>query len=217
MFPYTDSTHYVNTSTSAGVIHDSHCGRVVWHHWQAVAHPCLSVWRRYGRFGGYPTAWQLSNDDLFLCFLFCVLSCWGKGCLVCCMIFVFIPHIHTDLLIGEYVQLDPLLGTEFAKAKQAVILYGPAVFGHSSPAPIKTDRAVRIRTDLCTSRFTIKVYAWLTDSIHRRKNCPTGMISGWVQKVTQHRETILYKKQLFLTKKQHKKCMVTYAAHFQWY
>ena len=27
---------------------------------------------------------------------------------------------------------------------------------------------------------------WLINSIHRRKNCPTGMISGWVQKVTQH-------------------------------
>ena len=32
----------------------------------------------------------------------------------------------------------------------------------------------------------MKVYAWLVDLIHRRKNCPTGMISGWVQKVTRH-------------------------------
>ena len=36
----------------------------------------------------------------------------------------------------------------------------------------------------------MKVYAWLIDLIHRRKNCPTGMISGWVQKVTEHRGTI---------------------------
>ena len=32
-------------------------------------------------------------------------------------------------------------------------------------------------------------YAWLIDLIHRRKNCPAGMISGWVQKVTEHRGT----------------------------
>ena len=32
----------------------------------------------------------------------------------------------------------------------------------------------------------MKVCAWLIDFIHHRKNCPTGMISGWVQKVTQH-------------------------------
>ena len=32
----------------------------------------------------------------------------------------------------------------------------------------------------------MEVYAWLIDLIHRGKNCPTGMISGWVQKVTQH-------------------------------
>ena len=32
----------------------------------------------------------------------------------------------------------------------------------------------------------MKVYAWLIDLIHRRENCPTGMISGRVQKVTQH-------------------------------
>ena len=40
----------------------------------------------------------------------------------------------------------------------------------------------------------MKVYAWLIDLIHRRKNCPTGMISGWVQKVTEHRwgNTVYY-------------------------
>ena len=36
----------------------------------------------------------------------------------------------------------------------------------------------------------MKVYAWLIDLIHRRKNCPTGMIPGGSQKVTEHRETI---------------------------
>ena len=36
----------------------------------------------------------------------------------------------------------------------------------------------------------MKVYAWLIDLIYCRKNCPTGMISGWVQKVTEHRGTI---------------------------
>ena len=35
-------------------------------------------------------------------------------------------------------------------------------------------------------------YAWLIDLIHRRKNWPTGMISGWVQKVTEHRGTKQY-------------------------
>ena len=38
----------------------------------------------------------------------------------------------------------------------------------------------------------MRVYAWLIDLIHRQKNCPTGMISGWVQKVTEHRGTIQY-------------------------
>ena len=31
----------------------------------------------------------------------------------------------------------------------------------------------------------MKVYAWLIDLIHRRKTCPMGMISGWVQKSDQ--------------------------------
>ena len=53
-------------------------------------------------------------------------------------------------------------------------LYCPAVFGHFSPAPVKTDRAVRICTDLWLKRLTMKVYAWLIDLVHRRKNCPTG-------------------------------------------
>ena len=43
-----------------------------------------------------------------------------------------------------------------------------------------------------TERFAMKVYAWLIDLIHRRKNFPTGMISGWVQKVTEHQGTIQY-------------------------
>ena len=38
----------------------------------------------------------------------------------------------------------------------------------------------------------MKVYAWLIDLIHCRKNCPTGMISGWIQKVTEHCGTIQY-------------------------
>ena len=38
----------------------------------------------------------------------------------------------------------------------------------------------------------MEVYAWLIDLIRRRKNCPTGMIFGWVQKVTQHHGTIQY-------------------------
>ena len=38
----------------------------------------------------------------------------------------------------------------------------------------------------------MKVYAWLIDLIYRWKNCPTGMISGWVQEVTEHRGTIHY-------------------------
>ena len=37
----------------------------------------------------------------------------------------------------------------------------------------------------------MKVYAWLIDLIRRRKNCPTGVISGWV---TEHREIIQYRR-----------------------
>ena len=51
----------------------------------------------------------------------------------------------------------------------------------------------------CWSRFVIikgirwkSTLDWLIDLIHRRKNCPTGMISRWVQKVTEHHGTILY-------------------------
>ena len=32
----------------------------------------------------------------------------------------------------------------------------------------------------------------MIDLIHCRKNCPTGIIFGWVQKVTDHRGTIQY-------------------------
>ena len=38
----------------------------------------------------------------------------------------------------------------------------------------------------------MKVYAWLIDLIHGRKNCPRGMISGWVEKGTEHRGTLQY-------------------------
>ena len=45
----------------------------------------------------------------------------------------------------------------------------------------------------------MKVYAWLIDLVQRRKNCPTGMIFGWVQKVTEHRGTIQYILYVILT------------------
>ena len=32
----------------------------------------------------------------------------------------------------------------------------------------------------------MKVYAWLIDFAHFRRNCPTGIIPEWMQKVTQH-------------------------------
>ena len=84
-----------------------------------------------------------------------------------------------------------------------LLMYCPAVFGHFGSAPIKTDRVVRIQStnqvkvDLSsinqlTERFTIKVYAWLIDLIHHRKNGPTGVISGWVQKGIEHRGTKKY-------------------------
>ena len=38
----------------------------------------------------------------------------------------------------------------------------------------------------------MKVHAWLVDFAHCRENCPTGMISGWVRKVTQHNGVIQY-------------------------
>ena len=91
---------------------------------------------------------------------------------------------------------------------------------HSSPAPVKTDRTVRIqktnqvKVDLSsinqsinqsTESSTMKVYAWLIDLIHRRKHCPTGMISGWVHTVTEQRGTIQYIKKNFKKKIKNKK------------
>ena len=31
----------------------------------------------------------------------------------------------------------------------------------------------------------MRVYAWLIDFAHFRENCPTGIITEWMQKVTQ--------------------------------
>ena len=78
------------------------------------------------------------------------------------------------------------------------VMYCPAVFGHFSPPPPRENRSCgthpinqssqnRLTVNQTINRkVTMKVYAWLIDLIHRRRNCPMGMISGWVQKVTQH-------------------------------
>ena len=36
----------------------------------------------------------------------------------------------------------------------------------------------------------MEVYAWLIDFAHVRKNCPTGIIPEWMQKVTRYDEMI---------------------------
>ena len=61
---------------------------------------------------------------------------------------------------------------------------------YKSNKPIKLKLTYRQSINQSTERFTMKVYAWLIDLIHCQENCPTGMISGWVQKVTEHRGTI---------------------------
>ena len=38
----------------------------------------------------------------------------------------------------------------------------------------------------------MKGHAWLIDLIHCWENCPTGMLSGWVQKVIEHCGTVQY-------------------------
>ena len=62
---------------------------------------------------------------------------------------------------------------------------------YESNKPIKSKPPFRqLINQSISERSTMKVYAWLIDLVHRRKNCPTGMISGWIQTVTEHRETI---------------------------
>ena len=92
------------------------------------------------------------------------------------------------------------------------VLYCPTVLSHFSPAPVKADHAVWIQyTNQVKVNFSsinqsiertcyevpspslwafVVIVDWLIDLIHRRKKFPTGMISGWVQKVTEHRGTI---------------------------
>ena len=63
---------------------------------------------------------------------------------------------------------------------------------YESNKPIKSKLTHRQSINQSTERFTLEVYAWLIDLIHRRKNCPMGMISGWVQKATEHSGTKQY-------------------------
>ena len=128
------------------------------------------------------------EDALCMCRMYCACG----GCIV---------HVEDALCIfctRNKAQNKPLLCPCLF-----FVFYCPAVFDHFSPAPVKTDRAVRIQQtnqikvnlssiNQSTERFTMKVCAWLINLIHRRKNCPTGMIFGWVQKGTEHRGTIQY-------------------------
>ena len=79
------------------------------------------------------------------------------------------------------------------------LLYCPAVFGHFSPASVQTNPINQssqswliVNQSINQRKSTMEVYAWLIDLIRRRKNWPTGMISGWVQKVTEHHGTIQF-------------------------
>ena len=62
--------------------------------------------------------------------------------------------------------------------------------GNESNKPTESKSTFRQSINQSIDRLQWKVHAWLIDLIHRRENCPTGMISGWVQKVTEHRGTI---------------------------
>ena len=66
---------------------------------------------------------------------------------------------------------------------------------YESNKPVKSKLTCRQSINQSTKRFTIKVYAWLIDFAHFWENCPTGMISGWVQNVTQHNGIIQLKNQ----------------------
>ena len=66
------------------------------------------------------------------------------------------------------------------------------MFGHFSPAPVKIDHPVRIQwTNQVKALQWKSTLDWLIYSTVG-KNCPTGMISGWIQKVTEHRGTTQY-------------------------
>ena len=83
-------------------------------------------------------------------------------------------------------------------------LFCPAVFGHFSPPPWKhigryeSNKPIKSKLTYRQSINQPKdlqwksTLDWLIDLIHGRKHCLTGMISGWVLKVTEHRGTTQY-------------------------
>ena len=61
--------------------------------------------------------------------------------------------------------------------------------------------------------MTIEVYSWLIDWMQCMKNCLMGMISGWVQKLTEHRGQSKYMYVLQLTEAQ---IQTLFSIFFQW-
>ena len=58
---------------------------------------------------------------------------------------------------------------------------------YESNKPIKSKSTYRQSINQSSESLQRKsTLDWLIDLIHCRKNCPTGMISGWVQQGTQH-------------------------------
>ena len=92
--------------------------------------------------------------------------------------------------------------SEFFEKIFLLFLYHPVMLSHFSPAPVKTDRAVRIQStnQVKVNSPSIKQSTertrldWLIDFAHFRENCPTGIIPEWMQKVTRHNGIIQYLK-----------------------
>ena len=83
-----------------------------------------------------------------------------------------------------------------------------------SNKPIKSNLTFRQSINLPKGLLWKSTLDWLIDLIHRRKNCPMGMISGWVQKVTEHRGTNSTMS-IFVQKKW--KNVTTYSTTLSWW
>ena len=93
----------------------------------------------------------------------------------------------------------------FIYMQKSKVLYHPLMLSHFSPAPRKNRSGntnpinqssqsyffVNQSINQSIERFTMEVYAWLIDWFSPLlEKLPPGMISGWVQKMTQHNGTI---------------------------
>ena len=102
----------------------------------------------------------------------------------------FIPHLLFDLTKSIKERNGPRF-RPFSERflEQSIIRTHQQIVRYESNKLIKSKITFRQSINQ-TKKFTMKVYAWLIDLVHCRKNCPTEMISGWVQKATEHCGTI---------------------------